>query len=108
MRLVLRRMAREFGHRAEVLESPVDLVGMFSHNPPALVVLDIERDDEMRGERLGPLVRRCGQVPILIFSSLPEKYLKEVARKLGGAEVAHKGGGEQALRSAFARVLGTD
>jgi len=81
---MLKSVLAEIGLEGHELVNFLDLPRILRHNPPAMVVLDLERPGGLSGPAIGRFIRQyeSSPIPIIVFSSLPESVRSGVCRDI--------------------------
>ncbi len=81
---MLKAVLAEIGFESQELANFLDLPRILRHNPPAMVVLDLERPGGLSGPAIGRFIRQyeSSPIPIIVFSSLPEDVRANVCRDI--------------------------
>lgn len=90
---MLKSVLAEIGFEGHELVNFLDLPRILRHNPPAMVVLDLERPGGLSGPAIGRFIRQyqSSPIPIVVFSSLPEEVRRRVCRDIDAQGTVGKG-----------------
>jgi DNA-binding NarL/FixJ family response regulator len=101
----IRQLLGAHGHTVESLELFVHLPDRLKHDPPDLIVLDLNMP-ALPGIAMGGLIKRYQprEIPIIVYSSQPRPELEAAARKLNAAGCVQKGDPPECLIEAVDKV----